>query len=423
MNVRVRFAPSPTGLLHLGNARTAVVNWLFARKHQGAFVLRIDDTDRERSQERFIVAIREDLQWLGLDWDEEARQSGRGDVYDAAFARLREAGRVYPAYETAEELAAMRERQRARHLPPRYDRAALRLTEADRTRLEAEGRRPHWRFRLSEGAAEFDDLVRGQQRPDLRHLSDPVLRREDGAVTYTFASVVDDLDLDITHVIRGEDHLTNTAVQLDIMQALGGRLPAFAHLPLILDERGGKLSKRLEGLSLATLRERGVEPVAITAVLAALGTGKAPAPVPLADLVTDFDLQAYGTAQPRLQVADLDRLSIAMLRAEPFAQVKDKLQVLGLKNPTSEFWHAISSNVAAPADVKMWSDILTGALQPVVQDRDLLSRAADALQTQPDPAAWLDELKRTSGRKGKALYGPLRLALTAREHDRRSRIW
>jgi glutamyl-tRNA synthetase len=411
MTVIVRFAPSPTGLLHLGNARTAVVNRLFATRQGGRFVLRIDDTDRERSQEAFVGAIREDLRWLGIAWEEEVRQSERGALHADAFARLRESGRVYPAYETPEELTAMRARQQAKGLPPRYDRAALKLTEADRVRLEGAGRRPHWRFRLSDGQTAFADLVQGQKRIALAHLSDPVIRRDEGGFTYGFASVVDDLDLGITHVIRGEDHLTNTAVQIDLMQALGGTVPTFAHLPLLLDKAGAKLSKRLASLSLRELREQDVEPMAVTAVLATLGTGRTPdAAVTLEQLTAEFDLAAFGRAQPRLDPADIERLSREMLRSAPFSEVESRLPGMD-----AAFWEAIRGNVDGIADAEAWWKVVRLPLAPVIVDAAFCATAADLLGER-DHAAWLEALKEATGRKGKALFQPLRLALTGREH-------
>jgi glutamyl-tRNA synthetase len=407
----VRFAPSPTGLLHLGNARTAVVNWLFARRSGDRFILRIDDTDAGRSSEEFVQAIRDDLAWLGLGWDLEVRQSERTALYASAFERLREAGRVYPAYETPEELAAMRARQRARGLPPRYDRAALKLGDADRARLEAEGRRPHWRFRLADGEVTFADLVQGQKRIALRHLSDPVLRRDDGSVTYGFASVVDDLELAIGHVIRGEDHLTNTAVQIDLGRALGGAAPAFAHLPLLLDKSGGKLSKRLDSLSLRTLREQGVDPVAVLAVLATLGTGRTPdAGVTLDQLKAGFDLAAFGRAQPRLDPADIERLSLERLRTAPFVEVRKRLPEID-----EALWEAIRGNVTGIEDASAWWAVVHRPLAPVIEDAGFCATAADLLDER-DHAQWLDALKSATGRKGKALFHPLRLALTGREH-------
>ncbi|HEY8352286.1 MAG TPA: glutamate--tRNA ligase family protein, partial [Sphingomonadales bacterium] len=235
MTVKVRFAPSPTGRLHVGNIRVALINWLFARKHDGTFVLRLDDTDEERSTAEFAAGIEADLRWLGLHWDEFARQSDRYDRYAAAAERLKASGRLYPCYETPEELEVKRKIQLSRRLPPVYDRAALALTDADRARLEAEGRKPHWRFRLDDAVrVEWDDLVRGHTGVEMASLSDPVLIRADGTYLYTLPSVVDDVDMAISHVLRGEDHVTNTAVQVQIYRALGDHVPAFGHFALLV---------------------------------------------------------------------------------------------------------------------------------------------------------------------------------------------
>jgi glutamyl-tRNA synthetase len=417
----VRFAPSPTGYLHLGNARIAVVNWLFARKEGGWLILRIDDTDLERSEARFEAAIREDLTWLGLDWQQEERQSDRAARYDAAFARLAAAGWAYPCYETPDELAAARERQRAAGQPPRYDRSALALSAPERSRLEAAGRQPHWRFRLPDGEIAFADLILGQRRFPTTSLSDPVIRRADGSATYLFASVVDDAELGISHVIRGEDHVTNTALQLAILAALGHAAPAFAHLPLIGDAAGRSFSKRLGALSLRALREEGIEPMAIVSTLAALGTAEAPDPArTLDDLVAGFSLEAYGRAAPRLVVDDLPRFSTAVLHHLPFAAVAPRLAALGLAEADAAFWEAVRGNLDRLADAAQWWEICTRPLTPMIADPELLAAAADLLP--PDPAdaavfaAWIDALKARTGRKGRALFQPLRLALTAREH-------
>jgi glutamyl-tRNA synthetase len=417
----VRFAPSPTGHLHLGNARIAVVNWLFAQRHGGRFLLRIDDTDRERSDPAFETAIRENLAWLGLGWDAEARQSERAATYEAAFARLRDSARAYPCYETPDELAALRRRQRARGEPPRYDRAALALTPADREQLEAEGRRPHWRLRLpDEGELAFDDLVLGRRSFAARDLSDPVLRREDGTATYLFASAVDDADLGVTHVIRGEDHVTNTALQLAVLAALDRPAPRFAHLPLISDAEGRGFSKRLGALSLRSLREQGIEPRAIVFTLAALGTAEAADPAwTEADLAAGFSLAAYGRAPPRLVLDDLPRFSAAVLHHLPFEEVAGRLRELGLGGIDAAFWQAIRGNLARLEDAREWWEVCTRPLAPVVTDPELLAAAADLLPAELDEAgfaAWMEALKARTGRKGKALFHPLRLALTAREH-------
>ena len=416
----VRFAPSPTGHLHLGNARIAVANWLFARRHGGHFLLRIDDTDGERSDLAFEAAIREDLAWLGLGWDGEARQSERAAAYDAAFARLQDSGRAYSCYETPDELAALRQHQRARGEPRRYDRASLALRPADRERLQAEGRRPHWRLRLPEGELAFDDMVLGRRTFAARDLSDPVLRRGDGTATYLFASAVDDADLTITHVIRGEDHVTNTALQLAVLAALGRPSPRFAHLPLIGDAEGRGFSKRLGALSLRSLREQGIEPRAIVLTLAALGTAEAADPARTeADLVAGFSLEAYGRAPPRLVLDDLPRFSAAVLHHLPFEGVAGRLRELGLDGIDAAFWQAIRGNLARLEDAREWWEVCRRPLAPVVTDPELLAAAADLLPDrldEPNFAAWTEALKARTGRKGKALFHPLRLALTAREH-------
>jgi glutamyl-tRNA synthetase len=406
----VRFAPSPTGLLHLGNARTAVVNWLFARQQAGRLVLRLDDTDRQRSSTDHETAIREDLAWLGVRWDEEHRQSERAALYEAAFERLRARGAVYPCFETAEELEARRRAQLARGEPPRYDRAALALGPAHPDRP------PHWRFLLPAGPIAFTDLIRGPVEVKLASLSDPVIRREDGSATYLFASIVDDLDLGISHVIRGEDHLTNTGLQLALAQALNGTAPAFGHLPLVQDIAGGKLSKRLGSLSLRDLREEGIEPLAIVAVLATLGTGHAPLP-DLDRLTRNLDLAAFTTSQPKLDPEALQRTSAAVLHAMPFAEAAARLALPGLDE---RFWTAVRPNLTRLADALDWWAICREPLAPVIEDAAFLAQAADTLPesvNEPEAVAtWLKRLGELSGRRGRTLYHPLRLALTGREH-------
>lgn len=417
----VRFAPSPTGHLHLGNARVAVVNWLFARRYGGRFVLRIDDTDRERSRAEFEIAIREDLTWLGLGWDAEFRQSSRVAQYDAAFATLRESGRAYPCYETAEELAATRRQQQAEGRPPRYDRQALRLTAAERADFEAQGRRPHWRLLLAEGELAFDDLVMGPRRFAAQDLGDPVLRREDGTTTYLFASAVDDAELEISHVIRGEDHVSNTALQLAMLQALDWPAPRFAHLPLIADAAGRNFSKRLGALSLRSLREQGVEPLAIVQTMAALGTSVAPEPAHgLARLVAGFELMAYGRAAPKFVVDDLPRLSAGVLHHLPFEAAAPRLREQGLGGIDAGFWDAIRGNLARLDEARDWWEVCRRPLEPITGDRALLAAAAELLPVDLGDAAgfaaWIDGLKARTSLKGKALFQPLRLALTGREH-------
>ncbi|MEJ1996137.1 MAG: glutamate--tRNA ligase, partial [Limibacillus sp.] len=303
--MKLRFAPSPTGRLHVGNARVALINWLYARQNGGAFLLRMDDTDEERSTAEFAEAIERDLTWLGLAWDAFARQSERTERYDLAAQSLKASGRLYPCYETADELSLKRKAQLSAGRPPLYDRAALNLSEEKRRAYEAEGRRPHWRFKLEHAAIDWDDLVRGPQHFEGDKLSDPVLIREDGRPLYTLSSVVDDAELGVTHVLRGEDHVANTAVQVQLFEALGAEVPTFGHLPLLTDAEGKGLSKRLGSLSLEALRAEGLEPMTLNAYLAALGTSEHAEPaLDLAELVARFDLSRYGRAAPKFDPAD-----------------------------------------------------------------------------------------------------------------------
>jgi len=421
MTVVVRFAPSPTGYLHAGNARIALVNGLFARAQSGRFILRLDDTDRARVKPEYVAAIAEDLHWLGLDWrqDDELRQSDRLAHYEHAIARLRAAGRLYPCYETASELEAKRRIQTAAHRPPVYDRAALKLTESDRARLESEGRKPHFRFMLQHRRVGFDDLVRGPIEIDEASQSDPVLVKEDGTVLYTLASVVDDIDMAVTHVIRGEDHITNTGTQIQLFEALGATVPAFAHLSLLLGADGQPLSKRLDALSLRNLRAAGTEPLALDALLARLGTGAPVEPVTaIEELVAGFDLARFGKAPARFDPAELTALSARTLGVMPFENAGPRLVALGLDEASEAFWLAVRSNLARLDDAKDWWAVCRGPLAPIMEDAVFTEAAAAALPPEPwDNAiwgAWTKALGASSGRKGKALFHPLRLALTAR---------
>ncbi len=419
MNPCVRFAPSPTGRLHLGNARIAVVAWLAARCRNGRFLLRFDDTDRARSRPEFVDAIREDLDWLGLDRDAEFRQSERSTFHAAAFAALRESGRVYPCYETPEELAVLREAARRAGRPPRYRRTQEPSGE-ERRRRES-GVTPYWRFALSRREIVWDDLVFGRRRVALGEIGDPVVRRADGSWTYLFASVVDDRDLGVTEVIRGEDHLVNTAVQIDLFEALGARPPVFAHLPLLLDAEGRPLAKRGEAPSLAELRAEGVEPRAVVAVLARLGTGRpAGTEDDVVALCRDFDLAAYGRAPARLDPEEIRRLSRRLLRRMSFAEAEPRLRALGLGEVDRDFWLAVRANLSRFEEIRDWWRICRRPLEPVREDPAFLERAAallpERIEDAERAATWLARLARATGRRGRRLYRPLRLALTGRKH-------
>ncbi|MGZ8406992.1 MAG: glutamate--tRNA ligase, partial [Caulobacteraceae bacterium] len=419
MTVKVRFAPAPTGRLHVGNIKTAVSNWLFAKKHGGQFVLRIDDTDFERSTEEFVQGIRDDLTWLGLTWDQEERQSARAAIHQAAADKLKAMGKLYPAYETQTELDRRRKVQLSRGQPPIYDRAALDLTGEDRARLEAEGRRPHWRFRLDGRRVAWTDLIRGECEVDTTSMSDPVLIREDGAFLYTLPSVADDAEIGITHVVRGEDHVTNTGVQIEIFEALGATPPQFAHHPLLVGADGAALSKRLGSLSVSELRKGGYEPLAITSHLARVGSSDPlDAAASLDDLKESFDFGKFGRAPARYDEADLKRLNAQILHRLGYAAVKDELAALGA-DLGEAFWNAIHANVSVLPEVLDWVRVVQGPVTPLIEDAAFIAEAAALLPETLDEgswAAWTEAVKAKTGAKGRALYMPLRQALIGMDH-------
>jgi glutamyl-tRNA synthetase len=421
MAVRVRFAPSPTGRLHVGNIYIALHNWLYARKAGGEFLLRLDDTDRERSTEDFASGIKADLEWLGLSWNLFDRQSVRLAIYDAAADKLRAAGRLYPCYESAEELSLKRKVQLSQGRPPIYDRAALKLTDADRAKLEAEGVKPHWRFKLEPRDVAWDDLVRGPQHVDETSQSDPVLVRENGSYLYTFTSVVDDIAFGITQVIRGNDHVTNTATQIQIFEALGAKAPAFAHLPLLVDAAGEGLSKRLGSLSIGQMREDGLEPMAINAYLARIGTGDPLVPVrTLDELVPAHDLSKFGKSSPRFDPEELKHLNARLLHHLPFEEARKHLAAIGLGDVDAAVWDAARANVEKVEDVAVWQSVVKGPVTPAIADASFAAKAAELLPPEPWTAetwsAWTTAVKNATGRKGKELFMPLRQALTASDH-------
>lgn len=420
MTTVTRFAPSPTGLLHVGNIRTALHNWMLARKAGGRFLLRIDDTDAERSREDYVDAIRADLDWLGLTPDGEERQSARGALYEAAFARLVAAGRVYRCYESAQELDLRRKVRLGRGLPPVYDRAALALGEADHAARAAAGEQPHWRFLLDHAAPiEWIDGIRGPQHFDPRLISDPVVRRADGSWLYMLPSVIDDMAMGVTQVLRGEDHVSNTATQVQMFAALGAEPPAFAHEALLTGAEG-KLSKRLGSLGVAQLREAGIEPEALVALLARLGTALPVEPVAAREtLVASFDLATFGRAPARFDEAELQRINAGIVHQLPFARVA-RLLPEGMGEAA---WEAIRPNLAHIGEAADWWQVVTEPVAAAAlseEDAAFVRRAGEVLAVQPwDDAVWkalTGALKDETGRKGKALFLPLRLALTGREH-------
>ena len=420
--VRFRFAPSPTGYLHVGNARIALLNWLFANALSGEFMLRMDDTDQARNDPVYEQAIYDDLKWLGLNWDCFARQSERQARYDAARDQLLANGRLYPCFEREEELALKRKTLLTRGLPPVYDRSALKLSQTEIDEKIAAGEQPHWRFKLSDEAIAFNDLARGEVYFNAGHLSDPVLIREDGRVLYSLSSVVDDGELEISHILRGEDHVTNTAVQVELFQALGFKVPNFIHLPLMLGGEGEKLSKRSESLSLRQLKADGIEPQALNTYLAGLGTNKtASEPVALDALIEHFDIKAFGRAAPRFDLQQVKLLNQHWLSIQPFATVKERLEPLGVNEA---LWLAVRKNIPSLEALPEWVEICFKdiALPPADDaDYEYLKLAAECLPQEPWQAEtvyhdWIAELKSRTDRKGKAFFMPLRLALTGLDH-------
>jgi len=401
--------------------RQAIINWLFARREGGQFWLRMDDTDSERSSREFSDSIEHDLAWMDLDWDHYERQSERMDAYAAAAEQLKASGRLYPAYETPEELEAKRKAQMARKVPPLYDRAALALTPEQRRALEASGRKPHWRFRIEPGKVEWDDLIHGPIAFDAAQLSDPVLIREDGRPLYGFSSVVDDIAFGVTHIVRGDDHITNTAGQIQLFQALGGALPVFAHLPLLIDSEGTKLSKRLGALSIQNLREEGIEPLTLAVYLSRMGTSD---PIePLDDIVTlihEFEFKRFSVSSPRFDLSELKRLNARMLHNTPFEQVEARLATLGLIGVTARFWDAVRANLDRLSDAVPWWDVVNGPIQPLIENEELLGVAVGLLPggdwDDGTWGAWTSAIAAETGLKGKALFMPLRKALTGRDH-------
>lgn len=422
---RLRFAPSPTGKLHVGNIRTALVNWLFAGKTGGQVVLRIDDTDTDRSTKENEQRIRDDLAWLGLAWDETFNQSHRFDRYREVAEDLKARALLYACYETAEELDRRRKIALSLGKPPVYDRAALALTPADHAAMAAQGRTPHWRFRLSGGPADWSDLVRGPQSIDTSSVSDPILIREDGSFLYTLPSVVDDVDAKITHIVRGEDHVTNSGAQLEIFHAMGAEPPLLAHMPLLIGADGQGLSKRLGSLSVEQLREQGIEPMAIASLLSKIGTSDPVEPrASIAELAAEFSFSKIGRAPARFDELELAAVNAQILHAMPFAQAQPRLAKLAYGDQATEaFWETVKANLTVFSDVALWLTVVYGGglTGPDLEadDRAFMAEAVKLLPTgEYDTTtwqAWTEAVKAATGRKGKSLYAPLRRVLTDQE--------
>lgn len=410
-NIKVRFAPSPTGWIHIGNIRTALFNYLWTKKMGGTLLLRIDDTDKVRSKAEYEEGIRDALVWLGIKWDEEARQSARVARYDDVVEKLKAEGRIYACYDTAEELEFKRKRLMAKGLPPIYDRQALSYTQEDIARFEAEGRKPHYRFKLLDADIVWEDVVRGTCKYDATKLSDPIIIREDGSYLYHLPSVIDDVDFGITHIVRGEDHVTNTASQIQMFEAIGGKVPTFAHLPLLTGKEG-KLSKRLGSLGVKELRENGVESMAICSFLAKLGTSEAIEPFySLESLAESLDFNKIGRSQPKFDEEELQKFSTKLVHNMPYSALKDNFGV------SEEFWNNVRGNLEVAKDVLTWDNICNKEITPVIEDADFTTKASKLLPNGEFDVetfgAWINEVKSATGRKGKDLFHPIRMALTA----------
>ena len=421
MSVKVRFAPSPTGMLHVGNARTALISWLYARAHKGHFLLRIDDTDLERSKDEYEQAIEDGLNWLGVDWDDKTRQRDRMDVYEGKIQQLKDEGRLYPCYETPEELDLKRKSLLSRKLPPIYDREALSLSEDKVQAYEAEGRKPHWRFKLDHVPIEWHDDVRGEVKFNGADLSDPVLIREDGTPLYHICSVIDDIEYEITHIIRGEDHVSNTACHVQMFEALGAKAPNFAHLPLLSDKEGGKLSKRIGSLSLEDLQKDGLEPMSVVSLMARLGSSDPiEAFTNATHVIEHFDISKFSRGTPKFDADELLRLNCKILHELNYSDIKDRLIEMDLKDLDEDFWNAARPNLERLSDIQEWWRVAKGPVTPVINDTDFIEQALEVLPKTPwnedTWKEWTNAVKEKTGQKGKQLFMPLRQAITGMDH-------
>ena len=420
MTTVTRFAPSPTGLLHLGNIRTALINWLYARTNNGKFILRIDDTDLERSKDEYISQIKYDLDWLGIDFDETFNQSSRFDRYREQFEKLKADGRIYPCYETPEELERKRKLLIAAGGKQVYDRSAMELTDQQKKDYEAEGRKPHWRFLLKTERMKWDDLLKGEIDIDLTSLSDPVLFREDGVPLYTFSSPVDDIDYGITNVIRGDDHTSNTAVQVEIINALDQNKITFAHHALLKASSGDKLSKRDNVISISSFREANMEPISILSLLATIGTSNS---IELKDNIdqikSEFKLSAISTSPGRIEIDVLNALNKKQVQKYNFSEIEERLKKIDEKID-QKFWETIRGNLNVVEDIKQWTDIVFNSETIKPSDKDYIKIAMELIPDDPwndeTWGLWTSAIKEKTGRKGKDLFLPLREAFTGLNH-------
>jgi len=401
-------------MLHVGNVRTALINWLFARQHNGVFMLRMDDTDLLRSKPEYEDGIKKDLEWLGLRWDEFARQSERLSRYEQVKEQLIKAGRLYPCYETQNELDMKRKMQLSRGLPPIYDR-----NKADE--VPKEGRKPHYRFMLNDEQIEWDDLIRGNINFQARNLSDPIVIREDGSMTYILCSAVDDIDFGITHILRGEDHITNTAIGIQITKALGHKPPQIGHLSL-LQSKTGEISKRIGGFDIAALREQFIEPMAINSLLAKMGTSDpTEATNDINKLIAEFDSKKFSPSAVNYDFNELLQLNHKLISQMSYEQIKPSLDKLEVEI-SKELWQAASSNLNSVAEIMAWWKVCNQEITPVINkaDEEFLKEACALLPEGGFDLStwdiWVSKIKQVTGRSGKQLFMPLRLSLTGQDH-------
>ncbi|MFP3012719.1 MAG: glutamate--tRNA ligase [Rickettsia sp.] len=420
--VITRFAPSPTGMLHVGNIRAALLNWLYAKKHNGQFILRFDDTDLERSKQEYKDAIEEDLKFLNLNWDQTFNQLSRLSRYDEIKNLLLDKKRLYACYETPEELELKRKFQLSKGLPPIYDRASLNLTEEQIQKYIEQGRKLHYRFLVNYEPISWHDMIKGEVKYDGKALSDPIVIRADGSMTYMLCSVIDDIDYGITHIIRGEDHVSNTAIQIQMFEALNTTPPTFGHLSLIIN-KDEKISKRVGGFEIATLRkEIGIEAMAIASFFSLLGSSAQILPYKsMEKLANQFEISSFSKSPTIYQPEDLERLNHKLLISLDFDEVKDRLKEIDAEYIDENFWLSVRPNLQKLRDVKDWWEICHKIpnVENLNLDKDYLKQAAELLPqgeiTKDSWSIWTKEITNITGKKGKELFLPLRLALTGRE--------
>ena len=420
MTLKTRFAPSPTGLLHIGNARSAVINWAYANNKGGEFILRIDDTDLKRSKKEYENKIKENLLWLGLSWSKTFNQSQRKNIYDKKILLLKELKKIYPCFESAEELSLKRKTQLLSGKPPIYDRSALKLTSNQIENLIKEGKTPHWRFKLVDEIIEWQDLIKGKVSFDSKNLSDPVLIREDGSLLYHLPSVVDDVEENITDIIRGEDHITNTAFHIQLFKSLNAVIPQFGHHPFLTDEKGKSFGKRLGSLSIQNLYEEGFENLTLLNYLLSIGTSNNVSnEKDINKLVKNFKIDTLASSSPKFSINVLKLLNKEIIQLYDFSDIKQKFLDLDIKDANEGFWIFIKNNITFFFETLDWIDVIKSTETYIKDPNDYLNIAAKLLPEEPFDETtwdiWTDLIKNKTGKKGKDLFKPIRIALTGKE--------